>query len=49
MSSTYHQCVDFPYNGIEICRPGDNTLSINSISVSTYVPLNREENDFDAS
>ena len=29
--STYHQCVKFSYNGTEICIPGDNTLSINSI------------------
>ena len=49
MSSTYHECVDFPYNRIEICILGDNTLSINLISVSNYVPLNREENYFDAS
>jgi len=48
VSSTYPQCVKFPYNGTEICIPGDNTLSINSISESTHVPLNREEDDFDA-
>ena len=46
--STYHQCVKFPYNRIEICIPGDNTLSINSISASTHVPLNKEVDDFDA-
>ena len=45
VSSTYHQCVKFPYNGKEICILGDNTLSINSISASTHVPLNREVDD----
>ena len=48
VSSTYHQCVKFPYNGTKICIPGDNTLSINSISASTHVPLNREADDFNA-
>ena len=47
--SNYHQYVKFPYNGIDICVPRDNTLSINSISKSTHVPLNREADDFDAS
>ena len=47
MPSIYHQCVKFPYNGIEIYIPRDNTLSINSILMSTHVPLNREANYFD--
>ena len=48
VSSTYHQCVKFPYNGIDICILGDNNLSINSVSVSTHVTLNRNVDDFDA-
>ena len=45
--STYHQCVKFPYNGTEICIPGDNTLSINSISANVHVPLNRAAEDYE--
>lgn len=48
VSSTYHQCVKFPYNGTKICILGDNTLSINSISASTHVPHNTEVDDFNA-
>ena len=48
VSSTYHQCVNFPYNRTLICILGDNTLSINSSLARTHVPLNREANDFDA-
>ena len=47
VSSTYHQCVKFPYNRIEICIPVDNTLSINFILATSHVPLNREADDFD--
>ena len=39
---TYHQCVKFPHNGVEICIPGDSSLSVNNISAGTHVPLNRE-------
>ena len=39
MTTTYHQCVMFPYNGTKICIPGDNTLSIYSISASPSLPL----------
>ena len=45
--STYHQCVKFPYNEIEICIPRDITLSISLISASTHVPLNREAYEFE--
>ena len=48
MSSTYHQCVKFPYNRTKICIPRDSTFSIKLISKSTHVPLNREVDDFDA-
>lgn len=44
--STYHQCVKFPYNGVEVCIPGDSTLSVNTISVGSHIPLNREADIF---
>ena len=47
MPYTDHQCVKFPYKGTEICIPGDNTFSINSILESIHVPLNIEADDFD--
>ena len=47
--STYHQCIKFPHNGIEICIHRDSTLSVNNISVGSHVPLNREANSSNVS
>ena len=39
--STYHQCLKFPFNGIEVVIPGDNSMSINTLSTTkTLVPNN---------
>ena len=37
--STYHQCVTFPHNEIEMCILGVNTLAINNISTESHMPF----------
>ena len=39
--STYHQCVTFPQNGIEMCILGVNTLAINNTLAESHMPLDR--------
>ena len=44
--STYHQCLKFPFNGTEVVVPGDNSMSINTLSIAeTLVPNNRSSSD----
>lgn len=31
--STYHQCIKFPFNGIEVIFHGDKSMSINMLSI----------------
>ncbi len=39
--STYHQCIKFPFNGIEVVVPSDKSMSINTLSTNkTLVPHN---------
>ena len=39
--STYHQCLKFPFNGTEVVVPGDNSISIDTLSIAeTLVPNN---------
>lgn len=41
--STYHQCLKFPYNEVEVSVPADTTYTCNSLKqcVDTLVPHNR--------
>ena len=44
--STYHQCIKFPFNGIEIVVPSDNSMSINTLSATeTLVPHNHSSHE----
>lgn len=39
--SMYHQCINFSFNGIKIVVPGDNSMSINTLSIAEMlVPHN---------
>ena len=39
--STYHRCVTFAHNEIDMCILGVNTLAINNISIESHIPLDR--------
>lgn len=48
--STYHQCIKFLFNGAEIVIPGDNAMSINTLTiVGTFVQHKKPSNDMGVS
>lgn len=48
--STYHQCVKFSHNGVEIVILGDNAITINTLTAAeTFVPHNKPSHDHNAS
>ncbi len=48
--STYHQCVKFSHNGTKVIISGDNTISINTLTIAeTFIPHNKPAHDPQAS
>lgn len=48
--STYHQCVKFPHKGAEIVIPGDNAITINTLTAAeTFFPHNKPSHDHNVS
>ena len=43
---TYHQCIKFPYNGTKVVIPGENSISINTLTTTEMsIPHNKPSHD----